>query len=73
VAAHRVRARRPAHREQPLLSLRHRAALRELAIAGNTSTLAALSRARVLTASMAALGLLTLALVFTMVVKPSLF
>jgi len=54
------------------LSLRMRA-LRELAIAGNTSTLATLGRARALTASMAALGLITLALVFTMVVKPSLF
>ena len=54
------------------LSLRMRA-LRELAVARNTSTLAELSRAPVLTASIAALGLITLALVFTMVVKPSLF
>ena len=54
------------------LSLRMRA-LRELAIAGNTSTFAALSRSSALTASIAALGLITLALVFTMVVKPSFF
>ena len=54
------------------LSIRMRA-LRELALAGNTSTLAALSRARALTASIVALGLITLALVFTMVVKPSFF
>jgi hypothetical protein len=54
------------------LSLRMRA-LRELAIAGNTPALAALSRARALTASIAALGLITLALVYTMVAKPTLF
>ena len=54
------------------LSLRMRA-LRELAIAGITPTLAALSRARALTASIAALGLITLALVYTMVAKPTLF
>ena len=54
------------------LSFRMRA-LREVAIAGDASTLAALSRDRAITASMAALGLITLALVYTMVVKPTLF
>ena len=54
------------------LSLRMRA-LRELAIAGNTPALAALSRARALTVSILGLGLITLALVYTMVAKPSLF
>ena len=54
------------------LSLRMRA-LREIATTGNGAVLAALSRRRAITASMAALGLITLALVFTMVVKPSLF
>jgi hypothetical protein len=53
------------------LSLRMRA-LKELASSGNTTTLAALSRGRALTASIAALGLITLALVYTMVAKPSL-
>jgi hypothetical protein len=52
------------------LSLRMRA-LKELA--SNTTTLRALSRARALTASIAALGLITLALVYTMVAKPTLF
>ena len=54
------------------LSLRMRA-LREVASSGNSATLGALSRSGALTASIAALGLITLALVFTMVVKPSLF
>ena len=54
------------------LSFRMRA-LREVATTGNSAVLGTLSRARALTASIAALGLITLTLVFTMVVKPSLF
>ena len=54
------------------LSLRMRA-LKEVANTGNGAALGALSRSGALTASIAALGLITLALVFTMVVKPSLF
>jgi uncharacterized membrane protein len=54
------------------LSFRMRA-LREGASSGNTVALGTLSRARALTASITALGLITLALVYTMVAKPSLF
>ena len=54
------------------LSLRMRA-LREIATTGNGAVVAARSRSRALSASVAALGLITLALVYTMVVKPSLF
>lgn len=54
------------------LSLRMRA-LKEAASSGNSADLRALSRARALTASIAALGLITLALVYTMVAKPTLF
>ena len=54
------------------LSLRMRA-LREIATTGNGAVVAAHSRSRALSASVAALGLITLALVYTMVVKPSLF
>jgi hypothetical protein len=54
------------------LSLRMRA-LKQLAGGGNSAALGALSRERALTASIAALGLITLALVYTMVGKPSLF
>ena len=54
------------------LSLRMRA-VRELASSGNSVALSALSRGREFTVSMAALGLITLALVYTMVAKPSLF
>jgi len=54
------------------LSLRMRA-LKEVASSGNSAALAALSRERTLTASIAALGLITLALVYTMVAKPTWF
>ena len=54
------------------LSLRMRA-LKEVATSGNGAVLGALSRTRDLTASIVALGLTTLALVYTMVAKPSLF
>jgi hypothetical protein len=54
------------------LSLRMRA-LKELASSGNSAALGALSRERALTASIIGLGLITLALVYTMVAKPSLF
>ena len=54
------------------LSLRMRA-LKEVASSGNSASLGALSRARALTASIIGLGLITLALVYTMVAKPSLF
>jgi hypothetical protein len=54
------------------LSLRMRA-LKEVASSGNSAALGALSRERALTSSIAALGLITLALVYTMVAKPSLF
>ena len=54
------------------LSLRMRA-LNNVARSGNSAALGALSRARPLTASVAALGLITLALVYTMVAKPTLF
>lgn len=54
------------------LSLRMRA-LRGVATTGNGAALAALSRGRAITASIAALALITLALVYTMVAKPSLF
>jgi hypothetical protein len=54
------------------LSLRMRA-LKELASSGNSAALGALGRARELTASIIGLGLITLALVYTMVAKPSLF
>jgi hypothetical protein len=54
------------------LSLRMRA-LKEVASSGNSAALGALSRSSAIIASMAALGLITLALVYTMVAKPSLF
>ena len=54
------------------LSLRMRA-LKEVASSGNSASLGALSRARALTVSILGLGLITLALVYTMVAKPSLF
>ena len=54
------------------LSLRMRA-LKGLADSGNSAAVAALSRSGAVTASIAALGLITLALVYTMVAKPSLF
>ena len=54
------------------LSLRMRA-LKEVATSGNGAVLGALSRTRDLTASIVALGLTTLALVYTMVAKPTLF
>ena len=54
------------------LSLRLRA-LKEVASSGNSASVGALSRARALTASIIGLGLITLALVYTMVAKPSLF
>jgi len=54
------------------LSLRMRA-LKEVATSGNGAVLGALSRTRDLTASIIALGLTTLALVYTMVAKPTLF
>ena len=54
------------------LSLRMRA-LREIATTGNGAVVAARSRSRALSASVAALGLITLALVYTMVAKPSFF
>jgi uncharacterized membrane protein len=54
------------------LSLRMRA-LKEVASSGNSAALGALSRARALTATVAALGLITLALVYAMVAKPTLF
>ena len=54
------------------LSLRMRA-LKDMASSGNSASLGALSRARALTASIIGLGLITLALVYTMVAKPSLF
>jgi hypothetical protein len=47
-------------------------ALKQVASSGNSAALGALSRARALTASIAALGLITLALVYTMVAKPAL-
>ena len=54
------------------LSLRMRA-LKEVASSGNSASLGALSRARALTVSILGLGFITLALVYTMVAKPSLF
>ena len=54
------------------LSFRMRA-LKEVATSGNSAALRALSRARALTATVAALGLITLALVYAMVAKPTLF
>ena len=54
------------------LSLRLRA-LKEVASSGNSAALGMLSRGPALTASIVALGLITLALVYTMVAKPSLF
>ena len=54
------------------LSLRMRA-LKVVASSGNSASLGALSRARALTVSILGLGLITLALVYTMVAKPSLF
>jgi hypothetical protein len=54
------------------LSLRMRA-LKEVASGGSSAALATLSRSRAITASIGALGLVTLALVYTMVAKPSLF
>jgi len=54
------------------LSLRMRA-LKEVAAIGNNAALAAHSRSGALTASIAALGLITLALVYTMVAKPNFF
>jgi hypothetical protein len=54
------------------LSLRMRA-LKEVATTGNGAVLGALSRTRALTGSILGLGLITLALVYTMVAKPSLF
>ena len=54
------------------LSLRLRA-LKEVASSGNSASLGALSRARALTASIIGLWLITLALVYMMVAKPSLF
>ena len=54
------------------LSFRMRA-LKEVASSGNSAALSALTRARALTASIVALGLITLALVYVMVAKPSLF
>jgi hypothetical protein len=51
------------------LSLRMRA-LKEVATTGNGAVLGALSRTRALTASILGLGLITLALVYTMVAKP---
>jgi hypothetical protein len=54
------------------LSFRMRA-LKDAARSGNSAALGALSRTRALTASIAALGLITLALVYTMVAKPTLF
>ena len=54
------------------LSLRMRA-LKEVATSGNGAVLGALSRTRDLTASIVTLGLTTLALVYTMVAKPTLF
>jgi hypothetical protein len=54
------------------LSLRMRA-LKELASSGSSEALATLSRSRAITASIGALGLITLALVYTMVAKPTLF
>ena len=54
------------------LSFRMRA-LREVATTGNGAALGALSRAGALSTSIGALGLITLALVYTMVAKPSLF
>ena len=54
------------------LSLRMRT-LKKLADSGNSAALVTLSRAPALTGSIAALGLITLALVYTMVAKPTLF
>jgi hypothetical protein len=54
------------------LSLRMRA-LKEVAATGNNAALAAHSRSGALTASIEALGLITLALVYTMVAKPNFF
>src|SRR5258705_8726612 len=54
------------------LSLRMRA-LKKLADSGNSAALVTLSRAPALTGSIAALGLITLALVYSMVAKPSFF
>ena len=54
------------------LSLRMRA-LKEVASSGNSAALGTLSRAPALSASIVALGLITLALVYVMVAKPSLF
>ena len=54
------------------LSLRMRA-LKEVASSGNSASLGALSGARALTVSILGLGFITLALVYTMVAKPSLF
>ena len=54
------------------LSFRMRA-LREVATRGNGAVLRALTRPRALTVSIAALGLITLALVYTMVAKVTLF
>jgi uncharacterized membrane protein len=54
------------------LSLRMRA-LKALADSANSAALAALSRSRAITASIIGLGLITLALVYTMVAKPTLF
>jgi len=54
------------------LSLRLRA-LKEVASSGNSASVGALSRGRALTASIIGLWLITLALVYMMVAKPSLF
>ena len=54
------------------LSLRMRA-LKEVASSGDSAALGGLSRGRALTVSIAGLGLITLALVYTMVAKPSPF
>jgi len=54
------------------LSLRMRA-LKDVASSGNSASLGRLSRSSAITASIFGLGLITLALVYTMVAKPSLF